>query len=308
MQAYKIRIPNPQISEAVQRKAFKLGCLWASGDNTPLYLNTGIDWLLIFSNNSLQWRSNNQMELSIRRQHTEISYQDFLRLGEPEVITQTPIIMSEIKLKCSKAPQRAKNITVGKEYAGILVNSDDTQVDRWEDAEYFQCVNNSAVEAKYRLSLFDAPEPPAPQFPTWEEIVANISVNSDDEVVMEFNGDEVVIFNNESLEVNDGLSCCGLNEINGIQSLHYSIDGNCQFDLLQDATNQQRLKNLVFKTLVNHAIEENSGAFRIFSLESGYNGIDTLMQEVMNERGGIQTEYRRSSSSSNNIKVFVINL
>ena len=184
---------------------------------------------------------------------------------------------------------------------------DDTQVDTLREATHFRCVNNNGIEAKYKLSLFAPPPSPRPQFPTWEQIESGIYVN-DNEVVLDFNDEEHIIYDNEYLDINSNMECCGLNEINGIQILYSSIERNCNFDLLENNTNQQKLKNLVFKKLVNNAIEKNPGAFRIFTLVSGHEAIDTLMQEIMAERGGVETEYRRSTSSSNNIKVFVINL
>ena len=180
-------------------------------------------------------------------------------------------------------------------------------MDSLREARYFRCVNNNGIEAKYKLSLFAPIEQPRPQFPTWEQIESGIYVN-DNEVVLDFNDEEHIIYDNEYLDINSNMECCGLNEINGIQILYSSIERNCNFDLLENNTNQQKLKNLVFKKLVNNAIEKNPGAFRIFTLVSGHEAIDTLMQEIMAERGGVETEYRRSTSSSNDIKVFVINL
>jgi len=315
MQDYKIRIPNADISRQVQQKAFELGYLWASHD-TYVLETPGLDWIILYQNGTIQWRSNRQMQTSTTgvQHYPEISYQDFLRLGEEQTINNTTteeIMSGEITLKCITAPQKAKNITVDRDYTGILIDSEDSQVDTLREATHFRCVNNNGIEAKYKLALFTTiapPPPPRPQFPTWEQIESGIYVNDDNEVILDFNDEEHIIYDNESLEINSGMSCCGLNEISGIQSLHNSIDRNCKFDLLEDRTDQQRLKDLVFKTLVNDAIEENSGAFRIFTLVSGHDAIDTLMQEILTERGGVQTEYRRSTSSSNNIKVFVINL
>lgn len=400
MQDYKIRIPNAEISRQVQEKAFELGYIWASGDVRIRYTDHEIAFyprfIEIVSNRIFIPAEGNTV-LTI----PEISYQDFLRLGEIDVnnckiripsgniifdlrekleslgvkgygnspairaygypdysdlhgisrpmfmyvrdglssmigteeylnsrpekeltveqimqlqstinnTTTEEIMSGEITLKCITAPQKAKNITEGRDYTGILIDSDDTQVDSLREAKYFRCVNNNGIEAKYKLALFAKPEPPRPQFPTWEQIESGIYINEEEEVVLYFNDEEHIIYDNEDgLNLNSDMRCCGLDEIDGIQSLHRSIEVSCRFDLLEDNTNQQRLKDLVFKTLVNNAIEENSGAFRIFTLVSGHDAIDTLMQEIMAERGGVQTEYRRSTSSSNNIKVFVINL
>jgi len=309
MQDYKIRIPNAEISRQVQLKAFELGYIWATGDVDLRYLDedrTDYPRFIELFNNRMFIPSERNTILTI----PEILYQNFLRLGEQTTnnTTTEEIMSGEITLKCITAPQKAKNITVDRDYTGILINSDDSQVDTLRDAKFFRCVNNNGIEAKYKLALFAQLEPPRPQFPTWEQIESGIYVNDNNEVILDFNDEEYIIYDNEALEINSGMSCCGLNEIHGIQSLYTSIDRNCKFDLLEDRTNQQRLKDLVFKTLVNDAIKENSGAFRIFTLVSGHDAIDTLMQEVLTERGGVQTEYRRSTSSSNNIKVFVINL
>jgi hypothetical protein len=403
MQNYKIRIPNVDISRQVQEKAFKLGHTWASGDRVIRYTERG---LLVINNNYGIYSPDSRLFDGLLE--TEISYQDFLRLGEIDVnnckirlirqnlvslnsklldlgvkgyanrneyvqinnpvrdlwgptlsIIQIPnachpdfmvirngrtimigteqyfnqlpekeltvaqimqlqptinnttteeIMSGEITLKCITAPQKAKNITVDRDYTGILIDSDDSQVDTLREATHFRCVNNNGIEAKYKLALFAQPEPPRPQFPTWEQIESGIYVNDNNEVVIDFNDEEHVIYDNEVLEINSGMSCCGLNEISGIQRLHNNIDRNCRFDLLEDSTNRQRLKDFVFKSLVNNAIEENRGSFRIFTLVSGHDDIDTLMKEIMVERGGVETEYRRSTSSSNDIKVFVINL
>jgi len=312
MQDYKIRIPNADISRQVQEKAFELGYIWATGDVDLRYLDedrTDYPRFIELFNNRMFIPSEINTILTI----PEISCQDFLRLGEPTInnTTTEEIMSGEITLKCITAPQKAKNITVDRDYTGILIDSDDSQVDTLREATHFRCVNNNGIEAKYKLALFTTiapPPPPRPQFPTWEQIESGIYVNDDNEVILDFNDEEHIIYDNEALEINSGMSCCGLNEIHGIQSLHSNIGRNCKFDLLEDRTDQQRLKDLVFKTLVNDSIEENSGAFRIFTLVSGHDAIDVLMQEIMAERGGIQTEYRRSTSSSNNIKVFVINL
>jgi len=408
MQDYKIRIPNQDIARQVQDKAIELGY----SKNEYLYNNVTDVVALYILWNRIGWSTELGMGgrffEDYRLGTIEISYQDFLRIGEIDVnnckirlswvddlallnekllslgvkgyqlrnpyspilspirslhyeslrdndrpsyvlirdgrttmvgteqyfnqlpekeltvaqimqlqstinnTTTEEIMSGEITLKCITAPQKAKNITVDRDYTGILIDSDDTQVDTLREATHFRCVNNNGIEAKYKLALFTTPTPPPPprpQFPTWEQIELGIQVNDNKEVVLYFNDEEHIIYDNEDgLSINEDMRCCGLDEIDGIQSLHRSIEVSCRFDLLEDNVNQQRLKDLVFKTLVNNAIEENRGAFRIFTLVSGHDAIDTLMQEILTERGGVQTEYRRSTSSSNNIKVFVINL
>jgi len=400
MQDYKIRIPNADISRQVQDKAIELG--W--GKNQYCYDNIGNHeeiFIFLYSGRNSHPSWSRSEDWFTAHWNPEISYQDFLKLGEIDVnnckirlswvdnldqlsiklrdlgitpygngfsiirslwsstldaenppfilirngkttmvgteqyfnqlpekeltiaqimqlqptinnTTTEQIMSGEITLKCITAPQKAKNITVDRDYTGILIDSEDSQVDTLREATHFRCVNNNGIEAKYKLALFTTiapPPPPRPQFPTWEQIELGVQVNDDKEVVLYFNDEEYIIYDNEDgLNINEDMRCCGLDEIDGIQSLHRSIEASCRFDLLEDNTNQQKLKDLVFKTIVNNAIEENRGAFRIFTLVSGHDAIDTLMQEIMAERGGIETEYKRSTSSSNDIKVFVINL
>jgi hypothetical protein len=396
MQDYKIRIPSIDIRDQILDKAYELGYTWY--DNSPPASILGLGNKIYLTNGDITYGESDLVFSYYSA--IEISYQDFLRLGEIDVnnckiklrylsehqiillgskleslgikpygagitivrslwyttlsaeipfamfirngtssmvgteqyfnqlpereltvaqimqlqptinnTTTEQIMSGEVTLKCITAPQRAKNITVDRDYTGILIDSDDSQVDTLREATHFRCVNNNGIEAKYKLALFAQPEPPRLQFPSWEQIELGIQVNDDKEVVLYFNDEKHIIYDNEDeLHINEDMRCCGLDEIDGIQSLHRSIEVSCRFDLLEDNTNQQRLKDLVFKALVNYAIEENRGAFRIFTLVSGHDAIDALMKEIMTERGGVETEYRISTSSSNAIKVFVINL
>lgn len=400
MQDYKIRIPNADISRQVQEKAFELGYPdWRAIKNSPIeFTDKPALWIdrlsMTYSDIEFFNEDNNT---------TEISYQDFLRLGEVDVNnckirlselvqwinmvnfsrklkdlnikpygdsntiirtiegfeihfathnnlpdymfirdgksvmcgteyyfnqlpereltvaevmqlqpiinnTTTEIMSGEITLKCITAPQKAKNITVDRDYTGILTDSDDTQVDTLREATHFRCVNNNGIEAKYRLSLFATitpPPPPRPQFPTWEQIESNISVSGDGEVIVDFNDEEHIVFYNSYLDLED-CACCGLKEVNGIQNLYESIDRNCVLSLLQNQSDARRLKNLIFKKIIEDIITETAGAFKIFSIVSGYDEIDALMEEILAERGGVATEYTRSTSSGNDLKVFLI--
>ena len=313
---YKIKMNGIESEISwLQDKLLASGYHWGgySGYNDHRVVNIEVFGFYIYPQTKTFTQSFRESKFN-EHYNIEISFHDFMNSDSIENInttinnTTTEIMSGEVTLKCITAPQRAKNITVDRDYTGILTDSEDTQVDTLREATHFRCVNNNGVEAKYKLALFAPPEPPRPQFPTWEQIESGIYVNADGEVILVFNDEEYVIYDRGMLDIYSDMACCGLNEINGIQSLYASIEISCNLDLLEDNTNQRRLKDLVFKTIVNDAIEENSGAFRIFTLVLGYNTIDTLMQEILTERGGVQTEYRRSSSSGNNIKVFVINL
>jgi len=86
MQNYKIRIPNADISRQVQEKAFALGQTWASG-GSEVFHPTGLDWIILYENGSIQWRTGRQMQTTTTgvQYYPEISYQDFLKLGEIDV-------------------------------------------------------------------------------------------------------------------------------------------------------------------------------------------------------------------------------
>lgn len=305
MQNYKIIIPSVNISRQVQEKAFELGYAWGGVSRIATNLNRPA--LFVDSSDNTICFSTNADYNSTR--FTEISYQDFLRLGEQSTINnKTTEIMSEITLKCITAPQKAKNITVDRDYTGILIDSDDSQVDSLREATHFRCVNNNGIEAKYKLSLFTTitpPPPPRPQFPTWEQIESNISVSGDGEVIVDFNDEEHIVFDNSYPDL-ENCACCGLKEVNGIQNLYESIDRNCVLSLLQNQSDARRLKNLIFKKIIEDIITETAGAFKIFSIVSGYDEIDALMEEILAERGGVATEYTRSTSSGNDLKVFLI--
>lgn len=170
MQEYKIRIPDPEVSRQVQEKAFELGYAWPSGDKVIRHTERPI---LVIDNHWGIYSLDNQVSEYIRK--PEISYQDFLRIGEEQEEDQLqPVlttlntnteIMSELTLKCSKEPKNAKNLTVGNEYVGILIDAEGDQVDSIKDAKFFMCTNNSGNEARYSISLFQeiVAQRPAPQ-------------------------------------------------------------------------------------------------------------------------------------------------
>ena len=71
----------------VQEKAFELGYRWnfaVAGDKDVL-TSLGVEWIILFSNSTMQWRRNNQIGFESTASIPEISYQDFLRLGEIDV-------------------------------------------------------------------------------------------------------------------------------------------------------------------------------------------------------------------------------
>ena len=105
MQDYKIRIPNADISRQVQEKAFELGYTWFRDVVAPF--NFPIIYLYLINGRLNHGTTEN---FFIQQHYPEISYQDFLRLGEPTInnTTTEEIMSGEITLKCITAPQKAK--------------------------------------------------------------------------------------------------------------------------------------------------------------------------------------------------------
>jgi len=321
MQAYKIRIPNPEISELVQRKAFYLGYKWfghaleiSNVNSDCLYFNAQ-SFILHSPIGYFNHPSNTE---------TEISYQDFLKLGEqPELINNQIQQQMSIKLKCFKAPQKAKNITVGKEYNGVYIDGDDTQVDSLADAEYFQCINNSGVEAKYRLSLFDQPAIPAiPEPPklTMDQAIEATIIRAGD-IVLIHNGITITLSNSGTRDLsNDRVLCsCGIRAIDGIDSAYECIEdyNSDNFDQLNDIIEDYsdlRFLDLVFEKLLKTKIAEVSAAFVLLSTTEANESVCTLMDELFISEDPFDDEkadnltpvVALNPNSDNNIRVWLI--
>lgn len=313
MQDYKIRIPNTDISRQVQEKAFELGYKWASGDIEIRYLNeetTFYPRFIELVNNRMYIPSGNNTLLTI----PEISYQDFLRLGEPTINNTTTQIMSEVTLKCIRQPQRARNITVDREYTGILIDSEDTQVDSWEEAEFFQCVNNNGLEAKYKLSLFEEPAAPAVPKITMEQLIERLTF-SGTSIVLPHNNEQHEILNDalDSLAADDVNCSCGIKSINGLNDLWYYLDDPDYYSNLEILMNSicedydwDKLSNALFKMTVVRKIDELSVAMVLFSTTDKREVMCAIMDELCHDRNGWDTDYLTNPNSSNEIKAWLI--
>lgn len=312
MQDYKIRIPNTEVSRQVQDKAIELG--W--GKNQYIYDNLGEDdgIFLFLYQPSLSPPSWSRYEDYFNQHHNpEISYQDFLRLGEQSTINnKTTEIMSEITLKCITAPQKAKNITVDRDYTGILTDSDDTQVDTLREATHFRCVNNNGIEAKYRLSLFASIEPPTPPAPpkiTQKELIDSLIVDQD-EVLAVYNGSRFTVVNLGLSDLNTSeVNCsCGIKSCDGLNSLMYSIyqtDWEHISEIVSDFNEVDFEKDL-FKLIVKNKIDNYTVAIILFSTTEDEEIVCNLMDSICDERNGWQTDFRRNPNSGNIIKAWLI--
>ena len=318
MENYKIRIPNADISRQVQEKAFRLGYKWRSGGIYILEIPE-IDWIILYGNSSMQWRRNSQInpinDTTGVHLYPEISYQDFLALPEQNEQTNktTQIeekIMGEITLNCIKEPQNAKNITVGRGYTGILINSDDTQVDTWNEASHFLCTNNKGTEAKYKLSLFERVAPPEPAKLTMDQLIAALDVKAN-RVVVEYNGNEVDVvdrgYENSLSEGSSGCSC-GIRSIDELGSLYdrLSNESYSHIEEIVEDFDEYTLIEKLFEKIVVDAIEDVSAAFVLMSTVEDDSDVCEIVDRICEERNGWSTDYARNPNSGNDIKAWLI--
>jgi len=266
------------------------------------------------------------------------SYFDIIDLPEMEYADIYPIItanknqnnnnMSEIVLKCAKAPQKAKNITVGEEYTGIYVDEGGNQVDTYDEADYFLCENNSGAEKRYKIDLFEniqpvvvvkkatqprpvpPPPPPPPAKPTFEEFEELIKVTNS-EVAISWNGRRKVILDKgtDSIDTERISASCGIRSGAGLDDLVDAIidcteDARTIFhpqvpDLLLEST----ILKKVIEAVISHV--NNDGAFLILSTNDEYR---ELIEPVLDSICNKISEWRRNPNSGNNIKYWIFNI
>lgn len=311
MESYKIRIPNADISRQVQEKAFRLGYEWPYSGRNLVYLSEGFKYF--YENGRI---SAGTMPLSFNDNgNPEISYQDFLALPEQNEQTNKTIqiegkIMGEITLNCIKEPQNAKNITVGRGYTGILINSDDTQVDTWDEASHFLCTNNKGTEAKYKLSLFERVAPPTPAKLTMDQLIAALEVDAS-RVVVEYNDNEIDVVNrgyeNSLSESSSGCSC-GIRSIDELGSLYerLSNESYSHIEAIVEDFDEDLLIEKLFEKIVVAAIEDVSAAFVLMSTTEDDSAVCEIVDRICEERNGWSTDYARNPNSGNDIKAWLI--
>ena len=246
------------------------------------------------------------------RPEKELTVEQIMQL-QPTINNTTTEIMSEITLKCIQEPQKAKNITVDRDYTGILTDSEDTQVDTLGEAKFFRCVNNNGVEAKYRLSLFapiTPPEPPRPAKITQEELIERLVVRGD-EVVCSYNNEERKIVGAGYFDLqHDEVNCsCGIMSVNGINDLYETIAEYDELDEVESIVSDYDAPDFIkalFKKIVLTKVATLSVAICLFSTTEGESTVCRIMDELAEEVGGYGTEFFRNPNSYNNIKAWLI--
>jgi hypothetical protein len=83
MQAYKIRIPNLEVSNQVQLKAFEMGYIWTGCETRPIVTPQDLYAIYLSDSGRMFYGRNYNAPRFDRYPNTEISWQDFLRIGEP---------------------------------------------------------------------------------------------------------------------------------------------------------------------------------------------------------------------------------
>ena len=210
---------------------------------------------------------------------------------------------NEIELKLIKQPRKAKNLTVGNTYKGIFVNSEDNQVDSYDDAEYFLCTNNNNKEARYAIELFDKPEPPVPVI-TYAEVIRSLNVQEYD--VTSSVLDEIIVkLGRENLDHRDSPISCGIDEINCLEDLYADIQGQIHNNDFPFEFDYETFVKDLFKAIVEKAIDECSAAFVLLSTMTSSQNICEWMDEIMEARGGISRD-RVNPNSHNEIRLWVI--
>lgn len=222
-------------------------------------------------------------------------------------INKTKNKMSEITLKCFKEPQKAKNISVGNSYTGILINSDDTQVDSYDEAEYFLCTNKSGVEAKYKISLF---EKPTPMLRTMEEIINSIEVIETDVHIPNTNGEPIILSPFGTLYlIEGGVNCsCGIRTRDGISKLYEELS-NLDFSDIENMCSNfddHAFVVALFKAIVIASVKNHMNAMTLFSTTEDVSDVCSIMDELVQENNGARLGPLLNPNSGNNIIAWLI--
>lgn len=239
----------------------------------------------------------------------EVSVEQIMQLNNNNQKQQEKI-MGEITLNCVREPQNAKNITVGRGYTGILINSDDTQVDAWDEATHFLCTNNKGSEAKYKLSLFERIAPPAPPKLTMDQLIAALDVKANS-VVVEYNGEEIEVVDrgyDNSLSENGSGCSCGIRSIDELGSLYEYLSGadySYIVPIVEDFSGDVLIEKL-FEKIVISAIDYVSAAFVLMSTTEDDSEVCEIIDMICEARNGWSTDYMRNPNSGNNIKAWLI--
>ena len=233
----------------------------------------------------------------------EIKFSD--KIIQNEIIKLKDNVMGDVTLKCIKTPERAKNISEGLDYVGILIDETETQVDKYSDAAYFLCQNDKGREAKYRLNLFNPPIPPKP---TIDDITEETLVY-DNGLVLLYNGERKRLFTNSAYgRFEDGKQngfSCGVTigkNLNSVWSHLQSDWAGIASTVLANGTDCNTVLKMALKVLIKTWVQNLSSAIVLFS-----NNYDNpLINEVLDELANFNSEAIINPNSSNPIKVWGI--
>ena len=162
-----------------------------------------------------------------------------------------------MKVKCINQ-NNYKDITVGNEYEvveileyfyHIVANSGNV---RSYDKKYFELVADPVIEDENEVGVEEVQE---------DEI--SIYLDDEEEIHYEVNG------NDATLEFYEVASNCGVKSYHGINYLFENCD--CNKDLFKN----------VIETIIEEVIERNNSCMLIFSTNSRYDDIWTVLDEVM---------------------------
>lgn len=327
MEDYKIQVSCDEESIIVQQKALTdLG--YRRSDLG--YRRSGIADIrqnaryIVLSNGDMMALSVNSEFYFLQHHAPEISIANFMKIGE-ELEEQQINNNMEIKLKCTTAPSKAKNITVGEEYEGIFVDANDNQVDTYKEATYFLCNNNAGTEARYRIELFgkpvahraprapkaDRPVPPPPPpplaLPSLQQFKQGLLVERDS-VSFHHNGNTGVIMRRGyGLLTGAGTNCsCGVKTVSGLTDLGDHVDSICVATkaLLSEEVTLEQVCFAIFEAVLR-AFGENIHRDTAFIVLSNTEDNSERYGALLNEMA-TPSPWRENPNSENQIKVWVM--
>lgn len=211
-----------------------------------------------------------------------------------------------VKLKCSVPPKSAKNIIVGKEYEGTLVDARGEVVDAVGAAQKFRCVNERGVAAEYNIALF-------------EEIVTQLPLEN---VVIVLNGRNNIlrigrfetVFTtdlNAILTVHVSNNSCGTRQVNHVNTLWASI--NSEISQIEETirpliTDYSRaaLAVKIFKQVINSTVESYKSNAGLLEFSTNVSGNSELLLSTLDEICDYHTDEFFNPNSENYIKVWLM--
>ena len=182
-----------------------------------------------------------------------------------------------MKVKCINQ-NNYKDITVGNEYevVEILENFYHITADsgnvRSYNKKYFELVAEPVIEDEDEIGVEENTE---------DEI--NITFNGEGDIVYEVNG------NDATLEFYEVASNCGVKSYHGVNYLFENCDNNSE------------LFKKVIEAIIEEVIERDNSCMLIFSTNSSYRDIWTVLDEVMD----FSSEEVKNPSSDMDVKLWI---